>query len=749
LYLSTLFQSGTLAGLSDGELLDRFASARGKNDETAELAFATLMARHGPMVWRVCRAVLGDRHKAEDAFQAAFLVLATRARSIRRSGSIGSWLYGVALRVAACARSRAARRQRHERRRAEMTTRMTQGEGERPEADDDSDRVIHEEIGRLPERFRSAVVLCYLEGLTHEMAASQLGCPVGTIRSRLATARERLRQRLTRRGVAPAAIPAALSGPPQSSVTELPAPSMPVPVATVDATLRGALRIGLGQTTLAGVVSAEAVVLMKGDLMTMTMTKLAALATTVLAAGLVTAGAGVAAHSALRQVDGPGILPASTQAAVQEPSQKPATSPPAPQLPAAAPARPSDAEVKEKIRRRSEENVRKLLRDYDSESTASRKAIQNAKTKEERQALAAQRRPDPASYAGALLFEAEMNPGTPQAEEALIWIVSHLDFGSMLETAKEMIVRDHIQSDKLDGLVSERLAVTSQSKATERLLRETLAKNPHVKIRAQACYALARYLDVLGGSARLAKLAPASYENPIAAARRGISGQELLSNVDPDVVEREAATLYERVVKEFGDQPIFVPAGVRLTPGRPTTYGGEAQGYLHELRDLGIGKPAPEIDGVDLDGKPMKLSDYRGRVVAIYFCSPIQLRSPSGRQATVTEEIRGVALRHANDAFALLGVTTTVGLPPQPDRDRWKELLKTSGLPARFWWDSGQNNQPGPIQTAWNTRLALHVLDHRGVIRYKHMLLADALEKALTTLLKEQKDELARSKKAE
>ena len=101
--------------MGDCELLERFADRNGENDESAELAFATLVARHGPMVLRVCRAGLGDYHEAEDAFQATFLVLARRAGSIRRGRSVGSWLHGVALRVAASARLRAARRQRHER----------------------------------------------------------------------------------------------------------------------------------------------------------------------------------------------------------------------------------------------------------------------------------------------------------------------------------------------------------------------------------------------------------------------------------------------------------------------------------------------------------------------------------------------------------------------------------------------------------------------------------------------------------
>ncbi len=204
-HLATLFQAGTAAGLSDRVLLERFAERQGADDPAAEAAFAALVERHGPMVLRVCRAVLGDRHEAEDAFQAAFLVLAGRARSIRRGDSVGAWLHGVALRVANRGRWRAARRRQHDRRHAEMT--RPAGAGAEPAAHDrppdDVDRVVHEEIGRLPDKYRRPVVLCYLEGLTHEQAADQLGWPVGTVRSRLAGARDRLRGRLTRRARPP------------------------------------------------------------------------------------------------------------------------------------------------------------------------------------------------------------------------------------------------------------------------------------------------------------------------------------------------------------------------------------------------------------------------------------------------------------------------------------------------------------------------------------------------------------------
>jgi hypothetical protein len=115
-HLRTLFDVGAVGGLTDGELLSRFASGGG---EAAELAFAALVERHGPMVLRVCRSILRDDHAAEDALQATFLILVRRAGSVRKRDSIGSWLHGVALRVAGCARRSAARRRVHERRAAE------------------------------------------------------------------------------------------------------------------------------------------------------------------------------------------------------------------------------------------------------------------------------------------------------------------------------------------------------------------------------------------------------------------------------------------------------------------------------------------------------------------------------------------------------------------------------------------------------------------------------------------------------
>jgi len=190
-----LWNAGTAVGLTDGQLLERFATRR---DEGSEAAFAALVGRHGPMVLRVCRGVLGDDHEAMDAFQATFLVLARKGGSLWVRDSVGPWLHRVACRAAGRAKSAAARRRAAESMAATLAAARTGG-GDREEFSS----VIHEEVDRLPERFRVAVVLCDLEGRTREQAARHLGCPVGTVASRLARGRQRLRDRLRRLGLDP------------------------------------------------------------------------------------------------------------------------------------------------------------------------------------------------------------------------------------------------------------------------------------------------------------------------------------------------------------------------------------------------------------------------------------------------------------------------------------------------------------------------------------------------------------------
>ncbi len=188
--LETIFGGGTLSALSDGQLLELFL---GRRAEAGEQAFGALAERHGPMVYRVCGQVLGDSHEAQDAFQAVFIVLARKAGAVRNRESLGSWLYGVALRVAARARTDMKRRRARERQAEDGNDEIPAPAAEAPGHTDDAE-AVHQEVGRLAEKYRAPIVLCYLEGLTHDQAAARLGWPVGTVRSRLARAREQLRR---------------------------------------------------------------------------------------------------------------------------------------------------------------------------------------------------------------------------------------------------------------------------------------------------------------------------------------------------------------------------------------------------------------------------------------------------------------------------------------------------------------------------------------------------------------------------
>jgi cobalt-zinc-cadmium efflux system membrane fusion protein len=266
--------------LPDRELLERFLTQRD------EVAFATLVQRHGPLVLGVCRRVLHHRQDAEDAFQTTFLVLVRKAGSIVRRESLSSWLYGVASRIALKSRTRAARRREQETEFRDLPA----FEPPRGLAGNDFGPVLDEEVNRLPDKYRVPLVLCYLEGKTTAEAARQVGCPRGTVLSRLARARERLRLRLAHRGFA---LPAALS-----AIGLAPsAASTAVPAVLAASTVKAALALAAG-AAVGGMVSVKAIALAKGTMQAMFMTKLRIATAVLLAASVLGAGAGLLTHHA-------------------------------------------------------------------------------------------------------------------------------------------------------------------------------------------------------------------------------------------------------------------------------------------------------------------------------------------------------------------------------------------------------------------------------------------------------------------
>ncbi len=293
--LRQVFGGESVSGLSEGELLDRFLAGRD------EPSFSALVARLGPMVLGVCRRTLTDPRDVEDAFQATFLVLVRRGGTLRDRDRLAPWLFGVARRVAARARSESARRRARERPWA--------GEpAEDPGLDDhraELARALVEEIDRLPDPLRSVVVLCCGEGLSYEEAAARLRCTVPAIRGRLARARERLRTRLVRRGFAPTAgLLAAWTAAEGTAAT--------VPIHLIEMTTRSALACAAGTMAAPGTIPAVVATLAEGATRTMILTKWK-----FLAAGLTTLGV-ASGVGVLAQQPTPSAPGGATTATVEE-----------------------------------------------------------------------------------------------------------------------------------------------------------------------------------------------------------------------------------------------------------------------------------------------------------------------------------------------------------------------------------------------------------------------------------------------
>jgi RNA polymerase sigma factor (sigma-70 family) len=178
----------TLRSLPDRQLLEQFAGGNGS-------AFAAIVERHGPLVRGVCQRVLRDASLADDAFQAVFVVLARKSRSLRRPEALAGWLFGVARKIAGQMRQSQIRL-----RRREQAAALRHPEAAELKPWDDLLQVLDEELNHLPERLRAPLVACYLEGRTQDEAARELGWPLITLRRRLAAGRERLRLRMDRRG---------------------------------------------------------------------------------------------------------------------------------------------------------------------------------------------------------------------------------------------------------------------------------------------------------------------------------------------------------------------------------------------------------------------------------------------------------------------------------------------------------------------------------------------------------------------
>jgi RNA polymerase sigma factor (sigma-70 family) len=657
--MQALFRGGAVAGLTDVELLDRFVASRG---EVAEIAFAALVDRHGPMVLGVCRRIIADRHAADDAFQATFLILARRAGSVRVEGTLGRWLYGVSRRVALRERAILASR-------PEPAGASSEGWGAPADVTSLSELrdALDEEVAWLPRRSREVIVFCHFEGLSFGDAAARIGCPVGTVGSRLTRARALLRSRLARRGFGPAAILAASA---QARAE--------VPQALARATARLASAGPAGAIPAA--VAALCIHTTRKMTMTMIASKMAAAAT--LIAGILAAGA------------------------IQQPDSRPApTAPPlVPKASVSTPAQDYDRLVRECVQ----------IVERESDLRQKGGPVWDAYIRDHMVHFQDK-------FAPRFLELARSHPGDPIAFDALLW-VAVFDFTTDLaEQAATLLARDHSRDPRLWPACQE-MTRNPICPAQGILLRAILKDQPDRAIRGRAGLALVAYLLNQEEFVRMAKIPGLP---PYQARFFSSERMDQFRKLDPDALRRDADETCERVLRDYSDvRPVNLVRSPDLNFDARTIYrsvqdaeagqgtlGDLARARLDEIRSLAIGKPAPEIEGLNDQGKPMRLGDFRGKVVLLTFsgnwCGPCVSMYPDERE---------LVKRFEGRPFAMLSVNS--------DKAR-EELLKSveaGTITWRCWWEP-RGDEVGPIAQKWHVRgwPTIFVIDHRGIIRIKSL----------------------------
>jgi RNA polymerase sigma factor (sigma-70 family) len=615
--------------LSDVDLLLRFVTDRG------DQAFAALVRRHGPMVWAVCRRVLGNEHDAEDAFQATFLVLLRRAGSLCRPEFLGAWLHGVAYRTAL--------RVRDQSRSCQTLDSLPEGllaADPLPElAWRELQLVLDEELARLPLEYRAPFVLCYLEGKTYLQAARQLGWPTGTLSKRLARARELMRVRLARRGLG---ISAGLLG----TVLQQHASAGAVPSALMNSTIEAATRVAAGGAATSA-VSTRVAALTRGVLKAMLLTKLGKFSALVLV--VVCLGAGAAALVSRAVEAGP---PSSGPGFERKKADKPETKP----RPSAEPSRADRLKAIKEAYTKARDEYGKAVGAGTIKPDADGKYPGWAEVVERHARLARK-----------LLDE---DPADAVACDALVFCIADLGTGGYAaDPALYRIAREHhAASEKLEPVLGS---------APPDLLRAVAARSPHANIRLWANYHLAEKLYAAGKA-------------------------------------KEAEPLLEAVGRDEQARKLggFVMGSLADTANR----------LLFEVRRLNVGQEVPEIAGTDLDGKPMKLSEFRGKVTLLVFwatwCVPCLEMVPHER---------ALAERYAGKPFVIVGVNGDT-LPDKTFEVKTvdgKVIDHTARVKAalekhKISWRSFRNGQYG-VGLEWNVRAwpTIFLIDHRGIIRGK------------------------------
>jgi peroxiredoxin len=360
----------------------------------------------------------------------------------------------------------------------------------------------------------------------------------------------------------------------------------------------------------------------------------------------------------------------------------------------------------------------KAMRDFTKNNE---EKLKNAKTDEERGKINGGY-PKPDETRAKLWALLEKNPNDKEASfTALQWLL-YTYFQNDEESQKgrakalDLLIKDHADNPKIVPVLNNLSIYVYYSLQVEELLRAVLAKNPSNDAKAIACFNLGVYMKKDAEGVRKLKESPGEGKN-----MEYFLGKEdamKLKGADADKLAKEAEAVLEEAAAKYGDVQLYHPAVSMIAD--------QVARELFELRNLAIGKTAPDIVGDDLYGKPLKLSDYRGKVVVLYFQGN---RYSPGRDMHAYE--RSLVKRLEGKPFALVGVNSDT------DKDELKKAMEKEHITWRSFWD-GAEGERGPIFTKWNVngRPTTYVIDAKGTIRFKDARGGD-MDRAVDRLLKE------------
>lgn len=358
-----------------------------------------------------------------------------------------------------------------------------------------------------------------------------------------------------------------------------------------------------------------------------------------------------------------------------------------------------------------------LVREFDAAERAAAEAVARA-TDDLGRMEASLRRPEPDEFAPRFFALAEGHPDDPAALDALTWVASQCVFGAPAEKALGTIARDHARDGRLKDFCGQCSRYGEPFAPYEAMLRAVMKDSPHRDVKGAACLALADYLKMAKETSESNRIKAAlhgerSLNRSTLANLRAMEGRGL------DKVGDESEALFRRVIDEYAD--------LRLAVNYPESAAELAKGELFVLRNLGIGRKAPEVVGTDLHGKAMKSGDYRGKVVVLDFgshrsCGVCRQMYPYLR--TMVEDYKG-------KPFALLGISV------DDDVQELRALAEKGETTWPIWWDG--EGAEGPLARQWVIRSmpTFYVLDREGVIRNKGFLQPRDIEATVDMLLRE------------